>query len=132
MKAKSIKNYVGLYAIFDNGTVWSYPKIPQNPKGRFLKQSLDHGGYPKVCLRKNNTKKNYSIHRLVAEAFIPNTNKFLQVNHKNGIKTDNRVENLEWCTAKQNINHADKNGLRKYLKGNKFRKGFTKAKGLWR
>jgi hypothetical protein len=72
------------------------------------------GGYLKVrCNIDKGIVKNIYIHKLVAKYFIPNLENNPQVNHINGIKTDNTVENLEWCTAKENINHAWANGLSK-------------------
>jgi hypothetical protein len=63
-----------------------------------------------VKLCKNGKEQTQKVHRLVAQAFIPNPNNYPQVNHKNGIKTDNRVENLEWCNNRQNIIHSFKIG----------------------
>jgi hypothetical protein len=70
-------------------------------------------GYLRVSLYKNGVQKGFLIHRLVALTFLPNKNNFSVVNHKNGIKSDNRVENLEWVTMSDNIKHAYENGLAK-------------------
>jgi len=66
---------------------------------------LDKNGYSRVTLYPSG--KTYSIHKLVAKAFIENPNSFNQINHKNGNKTDNNVDNLEWCTASYNCYHRD-------------------------
>lgn len=82
--------------------------IIKNMKIRTLKT-----GYGQVCIWIGNSRRNFYVHRLVAITFIPNPENKPEVNHINGIKTDNRVENLEWNTRKENINHAWKNGLSK-------------------
>ena len=87
------------YSISDNGVVIN--EITSKVKSQFI----DRKGYSVVTLFKDNKAKNLKIHRLVATAFIPNKNALPQINHINGIKTDNRVQNLEWCTAKENNNH---------------------------
>lgn len=74
-------------------------------------------GYPHIDLYNSKGRKNYYIHRLVAELFIPNPNNLPQVNHKDGNKLNNSVDNLEWCTCKENILHGIKNGLKIYKKG---------------
>ena len=92
---KEIKDYEGLYQISNTGKI-------MNKKGKILKLSIDIYGYVKIQLCKNGKHKWFQVHRLVAQAFISNPNNYPCVNHKNEIKDDNRVENLEWCTVKYN------------------------------
>ena len=81
--------------------------------GKFLKMRLakDKYGYIRVSVYKNKSRRNLLLHRAVASLFIDNSKNLPQVNHKNAIKWDNRVENLEWCTHWQNMKHARDNGL---------------------
>jgi len=110
---KDIKNYEGLYQVSNTGKVKSLGRIAiknGNNKPNIWKEKILTGSsksnYPKVGLRKDNQQVTFNIHKLVAEAFIPNINNKPFVNHKNGIKTDNGVENLEWVTHQENMQHA--------------------------
>ena len=78
---------------------------------KYLKHQKTSDGYVRVELSNNGTSKKINVHKLVADSFIPNPNNKLFINHKNGIKTDNRIDNLEWCTAKENTQHAIRNKL---------------------
>lgn len=78
-------------------------------KTKILKTVKNSSGYLKVNLSKNGKTKNFLVHRLVAKSFLPNLLELPQINHINEDKTDNRVENLEFCSAKENINHGTRN-----------------------
>lgn len=101
------------YAVSSCGRVKSIERTitrnngkPQTFKGKLLRQSKDSNGYPYVVLCGSKGSKNVNVHRLVTLAFIPNTENLPCVNHRNEIKDDNRVENLEWCTQKYNSNYG--------------------------
>ena len=102
---KDIKDYEGLYQVSNLGRVKSIPRKGTVKTERIIAGGFD-GKYTFYALSKNNRRKLILGHRLVAEAFIPNPNNLPQVNHINEIKTDNRVENLEWCDEKYNINYG--------------------------
>lgn len=87
-----------------------------NRKGRTLKPAYDKDGYLRVALTNNGKRKSYHIHRLVARTFLKNYDEKLQVNHINGIKDDNRVDNLEMVTLQENIKHSIITGLKPKLK----------------
>lgn len=82
-------------------------------RGKPLKGHVDRCGYREVILSENGESKNYLVHRLIAITFIPNPLNLPQVNHKDGDKLNNRVDNLEWCTRSENLKHAYANGLEK-------------------
>ena len=102
---KDIKGYEGLYQISNLGRVKSLKRNGTIKQDRILKQYIDKYGYCYVGLRNKNIKK-FKIHRLVAESFIQNRCNLAQINHKDENKKNNKVENLEWCSAKYNINYG--------------------------
>lgn len=95
---KDIKGFEGIYQISNYGNVISLKR--GTPKA--LSLQTDQKGYLSVKLYNGSNYKRYKIHRLVAESFIPNPNNYPQINHINENKSDNRVENLEWCDNKYN------------------------------
>ena len=102
---KPVVGYEGLYEVSNIGRVRSI-NFHKSGKAKVMSPSLNTWGYPIVDLRKNNKRHSYTVHRLVALAFIPNPDNLPEINHKNEIKYDNTVENLEWCTRKYNINYG--------------------------
>ena len=100
----SIEGYEGLYEVSDSGRVRSLKRATTS--GKVLSQHSGTGGYLSVCLCKNNHKRSFVIHRLVARAFVDNPELKPEVNHINGVRTDNRAENLEWVTRSENERHA--------------------------
>ena len=114
---KPIKNYEGFYEISDKGNVRSVERVVKSGRGHrtvpstLLKPALGEWGYETVSLSKNNKHLTQRVNRLVAQAFIPNPNNYPQVNHIDGNKLNNCVENLEWCNASQNMLHCHINGL---------------------
>ena len=101
---KDIKDYEGYYQISNLGRIKSLPRNGTIKSERIIKGAISKNGYLRVCLQKNGIKTNFLVHRLVAEAFIPNPDNLPQVNHKDEDKTNNIYTNLEWCTASYNTN----------------------------
>ena len=97
---RDVKGYEGLYAVTSCGRVYSYKNKC------FLKPLVATNGYLYVALYKDKEYKKHLIHRLVAEAYILNPNNLPQINHKDECKTNNCLQNLEWCDAKYNNNYG--------------------------
>ena len=100
---KKIPGYEGLYEVSNMGNVRNVRR------NKLLRLSKTNNRYIRVSLCKNGIKTGLTVHRLVAEAFIPNPDNLPEVNHKDEDKTNNRVENLEWCDHKYNMNYGTRN-----------------------
>lgn len=118
---KPVVGYEGLYEVSNLGRIKS---LLRNNL-RILKGSFDKDGYLSVILCKNRSHKRVKVHRVVADAFIPNPNGYPMINHKDEVKSNNNLDNLEWCTAKYNSNYGThKEQIRNYAMyhGKKLRK----------
>lgn len=106
---KDISGFVGLYQVSNLGRVKSigrYDCMKRYWPERILKTQKTKDGYTRVFVCKDGKIRRFMLARIVAKMFVPNPDGLPQVNHKNENKDDNRAENLEWCTAKQNINYG--------------------------
>ena len=99
---KDIEGYEGLYQVSNKGRVKSF----HSGEGKIIKLGTHPQGYKLVVLSKRGQTKTCRVHRLVAQAFIPNPENLPVVNHKDENPSNNNVENLEWCTQKHNVNHG--------------------------
>ena len=98
--------YMYHYHVYVDGRVYS------STSKRFLKELKTPNGYRHVVLSCSGLKTRLSVHWLVAKCFLANPNNLQSINHKNGVKSDNRAENLEWCSQSENVLHAYRTGLR--------------------
>ena len=99
-----IKGYEGLYEVSNFGRVRTIKR--QGTDTRILKGSIDHTGYHRISLAKDGVHKSHGVHRLVCSTFIDNPENKQTVNHKDGNKLNNHVDNLEWMTYSENHTHA--------------------------
>lgn len=102
---KDISGYEGLYQVSNLGNIrkiWKFKTI-------MCKPSSDSHGYKQIVLTKDKKRKSYKVHRLVALTFINNPNNYEEVNHKDENKTNNKIDNLEWCDRKYNCNYGNRN-----------------------
>ena len=114
---KDIKDYEGRYAVSNLGRIKSYPKKGHGHNSIILKSKLTKDGYYETALLSKGKGKNQykyiRTHRIVAQAFIPNPENKPEINHKDGNKLNNNVDNLEWVTSSENQLHAYRTGLQK-------------------
>lgn len=117
---KDVENYEGYYQISNLGRIKSLQRPAKNHSGltktlkeKYLNTHISKTGYYVIDFKKDSIRKTFKVHRLIAFAFIDKVEGKDFINHKNGVKTDNRIENLEWCTIAENNSHSRATGLSK-------------------
>jgi len=115
---RDIPSFIGILQASNMGRIKRLPRYRNTKNGsraympeKILAQTISNYGYYKICISIDNKVHHLSVHRLIAEAFVPNLNIQYQINHINGVKTDNSIENLEWVSCTENIRHAHATGL---------------------
>lgn len=108
---RQVVGWEGLYQVSEAGEIFSAPRNGNGYKSRKMSQSTDSDGYKVVKARNGEKVRTLKVHRMVAQAYLPNPECKPQVNHKDGNKANNHLSNLEWVTASENIRHAKDNGL---------------------
>ena len=118
---RDIEGFDGFYQVSNTGKIRSQGDNRGNKSGKWRLRSLsaNHDGYLKVRLMHKEKDETRRVHTLVAKAFIPNQNNYDTVNHKDGDKTNNNVDNLEWADRSQQMIHAYQNGLKTPMRGSK-------------
>lgn len=111
---KDIDGFESLYQVSSYGRIRSLPRY--KTRGRVLKQCISKKGYLRTSIMGKPNTAYLIMHRVVAKAFIPNPNNLPEVNHKDGNKQNNHVDNLEWCTHEYNVKHSVENKLADYSK----------------
>lgn len=122
---KSIRDYETIYEVSTFGRVKSLrrkDRLGRSISEKILTPTVGRAGYPVVTLCNSGKEKKVYIHRLVAEGFINNSRSCPQVNHKDGNKTNNFIQNLEWVTPKEQIEHSIKMGLKRSALGTRNKK----------
>ena len=123
---KPVVGYERLYEVSDSGRVRSLREGRRFRAGHIMSPNLGKFGYTYVNLNEKGIRKTHKIHRLVAQAFLPNPENKPDVNHKNGVKHDNKLGNLEWATKSENTLHAFRTGLHSGEKMRGHKNGFAK------
>ena len=106
-----MEKYIVLQGFYDCYAVSNMGNVKNLRTGKVLNPSIRPDGYKSVLLSRDGKKMSIRVHQLVAQYFLEKEDDKTDINHKNGIKHDNRAENLEWCTKKENMQHAHDNGL---------------------
>ncbi len=103
---KDVPSFEGIYQASNLGRIRTLYRTINGVLGHVIKTRINERGYERVRIRVNKRTKHHQAHRIIAMAWIPNPENKPQVNHINGIKADNRIENLEWVTRSENIIHS--------------------------